>query len=469
MANPLKYRWVVCLGLTLLAASLRFYKLGEWPFANDELATIAEERTLCEGQTSSPESQTYRLPRAIPLSYFFLHVGNGLFGRDEFGSRVITAIFGTLGVAVIFLLMDVLKGRPTAVACGLLMALWPDHVFQSQQTRFYIIVAFFAELALLLGALAAQRRSAIFAIVACLATFAALLCHAVMAILWGIIFLGIIAGSFAERRAFPRHAAWAFLATGIGIAAFGLLYLKPLMGGWNASESWGYGSLHSLMASVNVLGWPVALLGVLGMLLLMRERDAQSWYWVVCALGWVLASVLLPRFMVYHPAYVFPLAPAMIVVAACAIGTVHDRLRTKGAFVAAAWVGLACMATLPSLASHYKDGSRDDIRTPAQYIAKNWRSGDRVTGYAMGGFRHYAPGYEPAIPFAADPLETIHELLKDNQRVWIIVQSYRGGLPPDLEHYLGTHCSHELRVRRGRFDYADYCVDVFLFTPRSEK
>ena len=67
--------------------------------------------------------------------------------------------------------------------------------------------------------------------------------------------------------------------------AFAGLYLWPLMNHWNQGELWGYSTTRSLMASVNMIGWPVALLALLGMLLSLQERTAQNWYWMTCALG----------------------------------------------------------------------------------------------------------------------------------------------------------------------------------------
>ena len=192
-----------------------------------------------------------------------------------------------------------------------------------------------------------------------------------MAILLGTIFLGIAAGSYAQRQPFPKSVAGVFLAAWGLAALFGLFYLKPLISGWNSSETWGYSVYHSLLASLNAIGWPVALLTAVGTLMLLRTRDAQNWYWAVCVLAWMAASAILPRLVVYHPGYGFLLSVAAYIVAACAVGTIHDSLKPKGAFVAAAWVGLICLCNLPGVASHYKDGSRPDIRSAAQYIQKN--------------------------------------------------------------------------------------------------
>ena len=352
---------------------------------------------------------------------------------------------------------------------ALLLTLWPDHIFQSQQTRFYIIAAFFAGLAMLLGGFVARRRSTFSAITVCCAIFAAILCHTLLAVLWGTIFAGIVAGSYAERRPFPKNVALVFLVAGILFALFGLFYLRPLASGWNSGENWGYTTLHSLLAAVNSVGWPVFLLAGLGVLLLLRDRSAKTGTGSH-ALGWGVASAVLPRLVVYHPGYAFPLASSVFVVAACAIGTIYDCLKTRGALIGAAWIGVACLSSLPGVLSHYKDGSRHDIRTAAEYVKKHALKDDRVAGDCMAWFAYYADGCPAEICFQCHLKDELEACERDNKRLWVVFQSCRGGLPDDREHFdpehfLGDHFSHELTVQRTRFDYAEYRVDVFLFTP----
>jgi len=381
---------LIALFLLILAGSLRFYKLGAWPFAGDETSTFAEERSLFHLDDVPPDTQTYRLSRVIPLSYLFHHISDAVFGRDEFGSRVIMAVLGTLGVVVVFLMLDVLKGRATAIATALLVALWPEHVFQSQQTRFYIIAAFFSYLCIFIGALAAQRRSTLLSICLGCSALAAILCHTLMGVLLPVTFAGVMAAAYAERRPWPKNVVLVFLVAVAAVGIFFGIYIRPLLLGWNSGETWGYGIAHSAFASVNMVGWPVALLAAVGFLLLLRERNAQNWYWITCSFGWAAATVVFPLLVAYHPEYVFPLAISVMVLAGCAIGTIYEHLRSKSALIGAAWVGLACLGSLPSLASHYMDGGRSDLRTAAQYVKTIGKAGDRVTGFSMGLFGYYA-------------------------------------------------------------------------------
>ena len=57
----------IALGLAFLAGGLRFYRLGDWPFYGDELATFTEVDSLFGSAEVAANSQAYRLPRLIPV------------------------------------------------------------------------------------------------------------------------------------------------------------------------------------------------------------------------------------------------------------------------------------------------------------------------------------------------------------------------------------------------------------------
>src|SRR5262249_50052769 len=151
------------------------YRLGAWPFFGDELATFREADAFVDDEPG--DTQTDRLPRMIPLSYLIHRTGYALFGRDEFGSRAILALLGASQVVLVFLFLHGLVGLPRALATALLLAFWPEHIYQSQMHRFYMIAAWFAALCMLSGAWAVQRRSVIWTIVACLFALATILTH----------------------------------------------------------------------------------------------------------------------------------------------------------------------------------------------------------------------------------------------------------------------------------------------------
>lgn len=458
----IRSRWLILAAVLTLAAAPRFARLGAWPFAGDEVATIAEADAFSRGDKS--DNPIARLPRAIPLAHTIHSVAHAVFGRDEFGARVAMALFGTATVGLAFLLLDRPGGRPRAVATAVLIALWPEHIYHSQYVRFYTPATFFGYAALLCGAVAVDRWSAKWMWAAAGAILAATLCHTVTAALIGVIGVGTLA-AWRICRCSPVRL---LLPLGVGTVILGVFYvayLRPLLAGWNSDAQWGYTSTRALLSAVNMLSWPVALLSGAGFVLLAAERTRENGYWVAVALGWLGAAAVLPRVVAFHPAYVVPFALGALVPAGHAVGRIYTALRPSSAFPAWACSALACCGSVPSLISHERDGSRPDLRTAAQYVAANRLPGDRVVAAEADVVTYYLNSPEVVIGVTGpDIADRLTELAKAPGRMWIVLPSGRAGLPPPLLAWLGHNCTHELRVRKTRFDYLDYCVDVYLHT-----
>ncbi|MBY0521843.1 MAG: glycosyltransferase family 39 protein [Gemmataceae bacterium] len=464
--TPRRTLLLLILVLAVLAGGLRFFRLGAWPFHGDELAMQAEVAIFGRGPDPASTLQADRLPRLIPLSYGAQFVSYSLFGSNEFGSRVLPALLGTLYIVMVFVLLDRTMGRATALATSLLLAFWPEHVYRSQENRFYMIAAVPAALCMLAGARAVQKRSGWWAALACGAALTAVFAHTLQGMLLGGLFLGI--GVAAWRANDGRLVRLLGIVAAGGVIAAGVfvIYLLPIVRGWNGGGSWGYPVSHSVMASASQLGWPILLLALLGFLLLCRNGDALDCYWASWAAVWAGASVLLPLVVAYHPAYVFPLSLGVLVLAGRAVAQVYEGLRTQSAMAGYAWVALACLFSLPSLVSHYSDGSRLDYRTPAEHVGARWQPGDRVAAVSPGLLQHYTrSGVEPIGINADNPVPALRRLAQGEGRLWIVVPSFRGGKPEPLRKWLGTHCSQELRTCGKRFDYYENATEVYLYVP----
>ncbi|MFL5242855.1 MAG: hypothetical protein ACJ8FY_12160 [Gemmataceae bacterium] len=459
---------VTAIGLALLAAGLRFYRLGAWPFFGDELATFNEARAFLADSPDQEESQITRISRLIPVSYLVHNAGYTLFGRDEFGSRAMMALLGTLQVIVVFAGLIGPLGCPTALASALLLAVWPEHIYQSQQNRFYMTAAFFSSLSMLAGAWAVKRRSLLLTTLACLAAFAAILSHTLQGVALGGLFGSMLLATLACRQPVPRGPLFVVAGAGAVAGGFLVLYLLPRVRGWNAGEGWGAGAGHSLLASIYELGWPVTLLAGFGAVSVVRQRDNQAWYWLTWAVLWAAASLLLPFVVVYHPAYVFPLTLGAIVLAGYGGGQIYTHLHRHAPILGVAWIGVIAALNLPSLLSHYSDGSRHDYRVAAQYIENHWQQGDQVAAVAPGALRRYAEICQDAVSLRTwDPLPDLKELSLSPRRLWIVIPSDRPGKPEPLRRWLGLNCSQQLEIKPRRFDYRENTVEVYLFSPQA--
>ncbi|MDR0610136.1 MAG: hypothetical protein LBG58_08505 [Planctomycetaceae bacterium] len=161
--------------LVLLAGLLRFHKLGAWSWGFDEHFTMLEVKILF-GETTVPneylldgtvkngtvkpeDTQYYRLPRLLCAAYAVHRLGYGIFGEDEFGSRALMAMLGSLSVGLIFLLAKPSIGFAGAFILSLLVLLLPEHILHSQCNRFYIQAFLLISAVILLGAYVAVRQS----------------------------------------------------------------------------------------------------------------------------------------------------------------------------------------------------------------------------------------------------------------------------------------------------------------------
>src|SRR5436190_7970334 len=156
LGNPLNKRhrfapWAI-LGIMLLAAALRFYRLENkniwwdegWSvsMARDSLPVMAE-RTAHD---FTP-----------PLYYALLHGWRAAVGDSEFALRALSAFAGVLTVAATFQLGRALAGKNAGYLAALFTAFARAGIWTSQDLRPYVFGALFATLSLS-AALAWLRR-----------------------------------------------------------------------------------------------------------------------------------------------------------------------------------------------------------------------------------------------------------------------------------------------------------------------
>jgi hypothetical protein len=459
------------MAVSLIAGGLRFYRLGHWSFDADEISALIEEQVFFSGIPFSDDArynnQYERLPRIVPVGYYALHFGYEAFGRDEGGSRVVPAIVGTATVAVVFLLMALVSSRTAALATSLLIACWQQHVLYSQMNHFYVVAMLFGTLCFLLGALEVKGSRPIYPLLLSASAVAAVFSHTVAAAAFALACIGIIAGTIADRKAVNWTSVLTLFAGAAILAAVIIYHVLPLQRGWYQGLESGDSPVDAVMATISRLGWPVVWLALLGAIFAVVEGGAINWYWLTCAAGSWVVIFLMPLKFVFIARYSLPLSLPMFVLAGTAIAQVFCLLRARSRAAAYAWMAVAPLVCLPSLASHYLDGSRADLRSAIQYVKDHWHSGDCVCCASMGmkiAVDHYAPDCRPNVLVPASPTKTLDDLTKSGSRIWTVSGSYWGGRSDgDIDRWLGEQCRHEVRFEKHRYDHYRFCTDVYLF------
>jgi hypothetical protein len=453
--------WALALAVIALAACTRLFKLGDWPFSGDEVATLQETRAFFEPGFVAPEPQIALLPRAIPVSYYVNSAGYAWFGWSEWGSRVMPAAAGTSLVLAIVVLGRIGLGTRTALIAALLVALSPAYVQQSQTNRFYSLAALLAAIAMLAGGAAVARGGPLWIGLAAVASVTAALTHTVAAALVAFAGVGIVLATWRPQPSVAKAGLVTFVAAGAAFALLFTLRIRPLLTGWNAEVPWAYSPVHALLAAVNMLGWPTALLAGFGLVAMIQKRDPQRWYWSSLVACWATAVVLLPFVMTYHPWYAFPLALSVMVCASYGVSELYDRLQPS-VTTSVAWLGVAALMGLPGLLSHFVDGSRADHRSAVEYVDRHWKQGDRVLTMSPRTFSHYAPGRSEVVELPHG--DAARRVLDAEQagRFWIVLESPRGGILPVVREWLSSHAVHRFHASGRRFDYFQFNADVFL-------
>lgn len=140
--------YLLLAAITLLAAALRFYRLGEWSFWIDEIYTIIRARS----HFSDLETMLSFIPPSgfwVPLTTILTAQAFNLLGVSEWSARLVSTLVGIITIPVLYLALKKIVGTPVALIAVLLLALSPWHIFWSQNARFYTALLLFSTLALL--------------------------------------------------------------------------------------------------------------------------------------------------------------------------------------------------------------------------------------------------------------------------------------------------------------------------------
>src|SRR6201999_290059 len=137
--------WIV-VGLTVLAAALRFATLGVQSYHHDEVVTAS--RILRAGFGHAMH-QVWAGESTPPVFYALAWVWTQLVGTGEFGLRSISAAAGVASVPVAYLIGVELRGRRSGLWAAALVAVNPMMLWYSQEARAYALVALFGALSVL--------------------------------------------------------------------------------------------------------------------------------------------------------------------------------------------------------------------------------------------------------------------------------------------------------------------------------
>ena len=127
----IKHQYLILAVITLLAAALRFYKLGMWSFWVEEFHTVRHTAAIdsIESILGSLRAIYYILNKPVFL----------LLGETEWTARALPVVFGVLAIPLTYWITRRLFGFSIAILAAFLLAISPWHLYWSQNARFYTL------------------------------------------------------------------------------------------------------------------------------------------------------------------------------------------------------------------------------------------------------------------------------------------------------------------------------------------
>jgi mannosyltransferase len=139
------------LGCIIIAAiALRFFRLGQWSFWEDEIFTISDAQNVLPQLRVFPPPSFSTLLTAAVLAQL---------GTSEWTARLVSAAIGIVSIPLLYFPIRAFSNRTTALLFAALLAFAPWHIMWSQTARFYSSLMLFYAFAMLAFFAAMERDS----------------------------------------------------------------------------------------------------------------------------------------------------------------------------------------------------------------------------------------------------------------------------------------------------------------------
>lgn len=477
---------IVLTGLTLLALVLRFYRIGAWGFESDEVFMVRD-------------SITPRLSNPRPLMYFLNHYVVAPFTPlDEFGIRLLPAIFGVLSIPVFYAVARRLVGTRAALFGSFFVATNSQLIYYSQFGRYWTLVFLLCSIypyALYLGVRDRDRRMLTLGTVT---GVLAVLAHPVSVLALAGLGMWVIA-TYGRRERLAQlwsrqRVRQAVYASALLAAVIALRFI-PMLRSWIVShdqvpqsEKGGEFLLHSpggqivkqmtlLLTFVQSLAPTMVLAGLLGIYLLWSGRTRSLALLLTCLFAVPVAFVVLVQIRTaVSTFYLVPATPALFI----GVGVFLDRLAGLEAGFRPRWLLAAAVAAMifaegaPTLVSQYRDGRRYDFRGSARWLEERLGPSDVIYSDQPKVVRFYLPGRRVE-RLVADPVRlssAATSLRQDGQAgvLWIVAPapSHAFRINPRLgilNNWIYSHCQLRNTIGVGRVDFRQNFLQIYRCPP----
>ncbi len=302
-----RYETALVLLIIFVAIGLRMYKLGEWSFWVDEVITL----DIVQNVPANVSDNLGAFLRSYPTTALLIHMLVRLFGSNEWSARLAPALVGIFTGPILYVPVKRIYGSAVALVSIFLLALFPWHIYWSQNARFYIVLLLYYTLAIFAYYFGLEKDRPLYLIVGMI--FTAL---AVSERMLGIFILPVFLLYLLLLKLLPfskpaglniRNLSLVLLPGLIVATLFSWKYLQSPGDWW---DSFSFANANPLVVlrwflSVGGVDIPVVTLGIVGAAYLLLKKNRAALILSLGALMPVWGVMLASIFQYVHGRYMF--------------------------------------------------------------------------------------------------------------------------------------------------------------------
>ncbi len=410
LVNEFVYQYGLLILVTLLAAALRFYKLGEWSFWGDELFSVSWRE----------DGFNYTLVRQS-LSLALIQQVVSIRGVSEWSARLVPAIAGILTIPLLYWPIKKMFGPAVGLLSSLLLALSPWHLYWSQNARFYTALLLFYSLALLIFYLGLEANRPWYLLVSLLllglATKERLLALFFVPVV--LVYLGLL-----KLLPWPKPMGlhWRNLAIFIvpGLV-LGLFFARPyLLNLPDWMEGFGYANNNPfwlLAGVVYYVGLPAVCMGVVGMVYGLQKKNRAVLLLTLGATLPLLGIMAIAPFHYTANRYVFISLSSWLILASFAAVRLFSHAPNGVRLLALGTLLFLIIQPVGEdvLYYRYQNGNRDNWRAAFEFVYAHKEEGDLVFSINREVGNYYLQEQTMSLN-QLDPVE----IQQNGTRAWVV-------------------------------------------------
>jgi hypothetical protein len=447
---------LVLLGaITVLAAFLRFYKLGEWSFWWDEMFTIRDVRNV-----SSFSLLDQRISRVL------IALAVNSFGLSEWSARLVPALFGIITIPILYFPIRKIYGPGVALLASLLLAVSPWHLYWSQNARFYTIILLFYSLAMFAFYFGIEKDKPLY-----LLLFFIFLGIGTQERLFTLFLVPVVVLYWLAVKLLPFEKP-----PGLRTRNLLLLLVPSLIGGlfvgrefsldpanWFSQFGWVNNNPFWILSGVvYYIGLPVMILGLFGAAYLLSKKERAALLLFLSGTVPIGAIMTLSTVQFSANRYVFVALSSWIILAAIAMWELLRQTNGIAKFFALGALAILIIEPMSENVLYYvyQHGNRDNWKAAFELIKNRKEPGDLIVvdNIAIG---NYYMGEETVLVDNFD----LESLKANGTRFWFVEDlNIQTKYPPELLNWIWRNTRLE-----GIFDNSvrarNFRMRVYLHEP----